>query len=106
MIPVRCDVHGWMEAYVGVTDHPYHAVSGEDGTFSMDRLPPGEYEIEAWHERYGTSTQMVTVPEGGEVEVTFEFSEGMAGRTVPLGPALVIDHVNGTLRRATETDRQ
>lgn len=103
MIPVRCDVHGWMEAYIGVTDHPYHAVSDADGAFDLDRLPPGEYEIEAWHETYGTATQMVTVPESGEVEVTFEFTEEMAGNPVPMGPALIIDHEAGTLRRATET---
>lgn len=106
MIPVRCDVHGWMEAYIGVTDHPYHAVTGEDGSFSLDRLPPGEYEIQAWHEHYGTSSQTVTVPESGEVEVTFEFDETMAGRLVPMGPALIVDHESGTLRRATAQDDQ
>lgn len=99
MIPVRCDVHGWMEAYIGVVDHPFHAVSAEDGSFSLDGLPPGEYELEAWHELYGTSTQMVTVPESGEAEVTFEFSEEMAGRVVPLGDPLVVDHENGQIRR-------
>lgn len=104
MIPVRCDVHGWMEAYIGVTDNPYHAVSGEDGSFTLDRLPPGEYEIEAWHERYGTSTQTVTVPESGEVDVSFQFDESMAGRAVPLAPALVVDHVAGTVRRVVATE--
>ena len=100
MIPVRCDVHGWMEAYIGVTDHPFHGVSDETGAFALEGLPPGEYEVEAWHERYGTSTQMVTVPESGQVEVAFEFSEEMAGRVAPLAPALVVDHANGTVRRA------
>lgn len=103
MIPVRCDVHGWMEAYIGVTDHPFHAVSGEDGSFSLDGLPPGEYELEAWHEVYGTSTQTVTVPESGEAEVTFEFSEEMAGRPVPLGDPLIVDHEAGELRRVPAT---
>lgn len=100
MIPVRCDVHGWMESYLGVTGHPYHAVTPEDGGFAMDRLPPGDYVLEAWHERYGTATQNVTVPQSGEVEVTFEFNDQMAGRPVPMAPALIVDHESGTLRRA------
>jgi len=106
MIPVRCDVHGWMQAFIGVTDHPYHTVSDGNGVFNLDRLPPGEYEIEAWHETYGTATQMVTVPESGEVEVSFEFTEEMAGSPVPLGPALIIDHEAGTLRRAVEATEE
>jgi hypothetical protein len=102
MIPVRCDVHGWMEAFVGVTGHPYHAVTPADGTFSLDRLPPGTYEIEAWHERYGTQTQSVTVATGQTAEVTFTFDASMAGRSVPMGPALVIDHHTGTLKRVSQ----
>lgn len=100
MIPVRCDVHGWMEAYIGVLNHPFHAVSAADGSFSLDGLPPGDYELEAWHELYGTSTQTVTVPESGTVDVTFEFNEEMAGRAVPMGDPLIVDHENGELRRA------
>ena len=101
MIPVRCDVHGWMDAYVGVTPHPYHAVSDADGMFAMDRLPPGDYVLEAWHELYGTATQSVTVEQGGMTSVTFEFNETMAGRPVPMGPVLVVDHATGTMLRTT-----
>jgi hypothetical protein len=100
MIPVECNVHNWMRAFVGVTPHPYHAVSDGSGGFSLDRLPPGEYELEAWHELYGTATQMVTVTEGGTADVTFEFNEEMAGNPVPMGPALIIDHETGSVRRA------
>ena len=100
MIPVRCDVHGWMDAYVGVTSNPYHAVSDADGSFAMDRLPPGDYVLEAWHEQYGTATQNVTVEEGGVASVTFEFNETMAGRPVPMGPVLVVDHATGSMLRA------
>ena len=102
MIPVRCDVHGWMEAYIGVTAHPYHAVSAADGTFSLDRLPPGTYTLEAWHERYGTATQTVEVTTGGTAEVAFEFNESMAGREVPLGPVLLISHEHGTATRVAQ----
>ncbi|MGH7447488.1 MAG: carboxypeptidase regulatory-like domain-containing protein, partial [Longimicrobiales bacterium] len=49
MVPIECNVHGWMRAYVGVLDHPYFAVSGEDGAFSIGNLPPGTYTVEAWH---------------------------------------------------------
>jgi plastocyanin len=74
MIPVKCNVHPWMIAYVGVLPHPFHAVSGEDGTFSITGLPPGNYVIEAWHEKFGTFTQNVTVgaSETKEVEFTIQ----------------------------------
>ena len=85
MIPVKCDVHGWMEAFIGVQDHPYMAVSGTDGTFTLENLPPGTYTVEAWHELYGTQTQTVTVAAQGTGEVTFDFSSDMAGRPVPMG---------------------
>src|SRR5438128_1440966 len=61
MVPFKCDVHGWMNAYVGVLDHPYFATTGADGSFDLKSLPPGTYTIEAWHEKLGPMTQMVTV---------------------------------------------
>ena len=76
MVPVRCDVHGWMQAYIGVLDHPYFAVSGPDGSVSLDGLPPGDYVIEAWHELFGTMTTDVTVTTGGTAEISFEFTDG------------------------------
>lgn len=86
MIPVRCDVHGWMEAYIGVVDHPYYTVTGEDGAVRLDNLPPGTYTIEAWHERYGTQTTQITVGPQESAEITFTFNEGMAANAVvPLG---------------------
>ena len=51
-IEVQCDVHTWMTGYVFVMDHPFFAVSDEDGRFSIDGLPPGEYTVSAWHEKY------------------------------------------------------
>jgi plastocyanin len=102
MIPVRCDVHGWMESFIGVTAHPYHAVTAENGTFTLDRLPPGNYVVEAWHERFGTQTQNVTVATGQTAEVTFTFDAANAARVVPMGPALVVDHATGTLKRVSQ----
>ena len=52
---IKCDVHPWMIAYIGVFDHPYFAVTGDDGTYSISGLSSGEYVIEAWHERLGNS---------------------------------------------------
>ena len=54
MVPFKCDVHGWMNAYVGVVDNPYFAVTDKDGKFDLKNLPPGTYTIEAWHEKLGT----------------------------------------------------
>ena len=55
MIPVKCNVHPWMRAYIGVVSHPFFAVTGDDGTFTIKGLPPGTYTLEAWHEKYGTT---------------------------------------------------
>ena len=85
MVPIQCDVHGWMQAYVGVVDHPYFAVSGDDGTFTIANLPAGTYTIETWHERYGTQTQQVTVAANETAQVTFGYDASMAGAHVPLG---------------------
>ena len=58
---IKCDVHPWMGAYIGVFDHPCFAVSGDDGTYILSDLKPGEYVIEAWHEKLGSQTANVTV---------------------------------------------
>jgi hypothetical protein len=73
MIPVGCDVHDWMSAYVGVVDHPYFAVTGEDGTFELPNLPPGDYVVEAWHEEYGVQEMKVTVGEKQAATADFTF---------------------------------
>ena len=73
MVPFKCDVHRWMNAYVGVLDHPFFAVTGSDGTFELKGLPPGTYTIEAWHEKLGTQTQTVTIAEKQTGDVAFTF---------------------------------
>ena len=73
MVPFKCDVHGWMNAYVGVLDHPFFAVTKEDGKFDLSGLPPGTYTIEAWHEKLGASTQSVTLGPKESKEVSFTF---------------------------------
>lgn len=71
MVKFKCDVHPWMNAYIGVLGHPYYAVSGEDGTFKISNLPAGKYTLEAWHEKYGTQTQEIAV---ADAPVTADFT--------------------------------
>ncbi len=77
MIRFKCDVHPWMSSYIAVLEHPFFAVSGADGSFSIQNLPAGTYEIEAWHEELGARSQQVTVGDGA-TEVAFDFGAGGA----------------------------
>jgi plastocyanin len=61
MVRFKCDVHGWMSAYVGVMAHPFFAVTGPDGTFEIKGLPPGTYTLGVWHETFGAQTQSITI---------------------------------------------
>ena len=67
-----------MSAYCGVVDHPFYSVSGDNGTFTINNLPAGEYVIEAWQEEYGTSTQTITIGDGETKTVDFTFGEDSA----------------------------
>jgi plastocyanin len=73
MIPVKCDVHPWMAAYIGVVPHPYFTVTDTEGGFSIDRLPPGDYVLEAWSEGLGTQTINVSVAPNETAEANFTF---------------------------------
>ena len=53
MISVECNIHSWMDAYIGAVPHPYFAVTGNDGTFEIHNVPPGDYVIEAWQAKLG-----------------------------------------------------
>jgi plastocyanin len=72
--PVKCDVHPWMGAFVGVFNHPFFAVTGADGKFTISGLDPGTYEITAWHERMGTQTATVTVGASDTKTQAFKFT--------------------------------
>ena len=73
MIPVKCNVHNWMSAYIGVVEHPFFDVTDGTGTFSIGQLPAGTYTIEIWHEKFGTQTQQVTVADNEQKDLTFTY---------------------------------
>jgi plastocyanin len=75
MVRFKCDVHGWMAAHVGVMAHPFFAVTKAGGSFEIAGLPPGTYTLEAWHERFGTRTQQVTIGDRQMQSVSFSFSD-------------------------------
>lgn len=70
---IKCDVHGWMKSYIVVLPHSYHSVSQMNGTFSIPNLPPGNYTIVAWHEKYGEQEQQVTVGPNEQKQIAFTF---------------------------------
>jgi len=86
MVPVKCNQHPWMKAYIGVMKHPFFAVSAENGSFTITGVPPGKYTVVAWHEGAtgpGTEkTAEVTVPAKGSATADFSFgaSAGMQGQ--------------------------
>jgi plastocyanin len=92
LIPVKCNQHSWMKAYIGVLPHPFFAVTGPDGSFTLKGLPPGEYEIEAWHEKLGPKVTKVSVKQKGEAEASFEFDAASVANQglLRMKPALVL----------------
>jgi len=92
LIPVKCNQHPWMKAYIGVLSHPYFAVTEDDGAFEIKGLPSGEYEIEAWHEQYGALTQKVTVRPGEmkSIDFTYMTEQTYHPGSLQMAPALVL----------------
>jgi plastocyanin len=75
VVRMRCDLHPWMQAFIAVSDNPFHDVTGESGTFELTGLPAGTYAIEAWHEVFGTSRQTIDLSDGERAEIEFAFEE-------------------------------
>ncbi|HWW92439.1 MAG TPA: hypothetical protein VN375_03660 [Vicinamibacteria bacterium] len=73
MIPVGCDVHPWMRAFISVFDHPFFTVTKEDGSFEIKGLPAGEYEVEAYHGKLKTQDLKLTVKDGEAAKLNFSF---------------------------------
>jgi plastocyanin len=98
MLRVKCDIHSWMTAYVGVVTHPYFAVSSTAGTFEIGGIPGGNRSIQAWHERYGPITKTVRVQAGATTTVDFEYT----GAEKPLAgigfKSLIVEYALPSLR--------
>ncbi len=76
VVRIRCDIHAWMGSFIAIDGGPFHAVTGEDGSFALAGLPAGTYVIEAWHETLGTARQTVTLREGEHHALEFTFGSG------------------------------
>ncbi len=74
MIPVHCNEHPWMKAYIGVVSNPFYAVTGSDGSFAIKDVPPGEYTLAVWTATFGTQERKIVVrpTETATVDLTFE----------------------------------
>jgi plastocyanin len=72
IVRINCDLHAWMMAWVVVAAHRFYAVTGADGAFAFDNLPPGQYKLQVWHERLGIVPASVTVTEQQPAPVTVE----------------------------------
>jgi len=74
LVKFKCDVHPWMTGYVAIATNPFFAVSDADGNFKIEKLPPGSYTLEAWHERLGTRTADVQVAADQAATVALELA--------------------------------
>ena len=73
IVKIFCEVHPWMNAYIVITEHPYHAVTDVYGEFLISDVPPGSYRLKAWHESLGTEEKAVEVKAGASQNVDFIF---------------------------------
>jgi plastocyanin len=78
-IPVKCNIHPWMKAYIAVFGNPYFAVTGPDGSFDLKNVPPGTYTLIAWHEFYGTREQTLTLGPKETKTIQISFKAASAG---------------------------
>lgn len=71
IVRVFCEIHSHMNAYILVFNHPYFAVSDEEGRYHIDNVPPGTYNVVAWYEGTSAEPRPATVPDGGAAELDF-----------------------------------
>jgi hypothetical protein len=74
MMRITCDVHNWMHGYIGVAAHPYFAVSGSSGAYTIANVPPGRYTVKTWHERFGEQTKTVIVTAGRDTALDITYN--------------------------------
>jgi plastocyanin len=75
MIRVKCNIHSWMHAFIGVLPYPYFSVSADNGSYTIGNLPPGTYTLAVWQEKLGTQEEQITVSPRGKVEANFTFKD-------------------------------
>ena len=93
LVPVKCNQHPWMKAYIGVVKHPFYAVSKEDGTFEIKGVPAGTYTVVAWHEKFGEKTAQVKVDAKGSVTSDFAF-DSTASASIESGSLKVMPAID------------
>ncbi len=74
MLPVRCNNHPWMQAFINVAPNPYYAVTDADGRFTLPKLPPGTYTLAAVHEKLGEQDVQITVAPKATAQASFRFA--------------------------------
>ena len=74
-VKVKCDIHGWMNSWIVVVDHPYHAITDAEGNFVIENVPPGTYTLEAWHEIPGATKRQVTIDSGQTTDLSIELKK-------------------------------
>jgi hypothetical protein len=74
LVRLECDAHDFMQSWIFAADSPYWAVTGEDGAFVIEDIPPGEYSITAWHPSLGVQQHRVSLSDGGAAELAIEFT--------------------------------
>jgi hypothetical protein len=70
VLELTCAAHPWTHAWIAVFDHPYFALTGTDGSFVIDSVPPGRYKIHAWHPRLGAMEESLTIEAGKATTLT------------------------------------
>jgi hypothetical protein len=71
MVRIKCDIHPWMAAWIGVLDHPYFSVTSATGGYGIPSLPAGRYMVKVWHEQYATVGREIDIPPGGDITLDF-----------------------------------
>ena len=100
VLHLRCEVHPWMESYVAVLEHSWFAVTGADGAFSLENVPPGSHTVVTWHERFGEARQVVQVSSGEttRVELSYSPETAQANSSLPVREVVLDKERAGTER--------
>jgi hypothetical protein len=87
-VTVKCDIHGWMKAYVRIFDHPYFAITDENGNFEIKNAPAGSYQLIGWQERQGWVADGDTAPSKNGIPITIK-ADGVVQVKLVIDPARI-----------------